>query len=125
MFRAMTVLNSGCHLRFVLCSCVAFSWACATSATSEAQTNTPASQSWQAYSTPTPLPTVAPEMVRKAYMNCLLESDRTEDTTSLASKARRLEVETQRRFCDNRKRDCTSKKDGADCRTFVEEFAAE
>jgi hypothetical protein len=91
----------------------------------EAQTSATPGQDWQPYATPTPLPTVAPEMVRKAYMNCLLEIDRTEDSLELSHKARRAEVETQRLFCDNRKKDCTAKKDGLDCRTFVEEFTEE
>jgi len=118
------VFSSVSCSRLVLCICVVCSGV-VTIARFEAQADAASSKSWQEYSTPTPPPTIAPEMIRKAYMNCLLESDRTEDTASLASKARRLEVETQRRFCDNRKRDCTAKRDGADCRTFVEEFAAE
>jgi hypothetical protein len=92
---------------------------------SEAQTTATPDQDWQPYSTPTPLPTVAPEMVRKAYMNCLLEVDKTEDSVFSSRKARRAEADTQRLFCDNRKKECTAKRDGVDCRTFVEEFTAE
>jgi hypothetical protein len=91
----------------------------------EAQVPNSSNQTWPAYQTPTPLPTVAPELVRKAFMNCLLEVDRTEDSISGSAKARKAEAETQRIFCENRKRECGVKKDGIDCRTFVEEFTAE
>lgn len=90
-----------------------------------AQVPDSAGQMLPAYQTPTPLPTVAPELVRKAFMNCLLEVDRTEDSISSSAKARKAEAETQRLFCENRKRECGVKKDGIDCRTFVEEFTAE
>ncbi len=74
--------------------------------------------------TPTPLPTVAPEDVRKAYMNCLFEVDKAEQSASLNRRARQAEAMNQLTFCENRKKDCSLRKDGADCRVFVEEFAA-
>lgn len=73
--------------------------------------------------TATPLPTIAPAAIRKAYMNCQLDVDETKETSSLSSKVRRIEAETKMAFCENRRRDCSLKKDGPDCRTFVEEFA--
>ncbi len=111
-------------LQLCLCMALAISLV-AIHAWAETETGATPSQDWKPYSTPTPLPTVAPEMVRKAYMNCLLEIDRTEESMELNRKARRVEVETQRQFCDNRKKECTLKKDGLDCRTFVEEFSEE
>ncbi len=74
---------------------------------------------------PTALPTTPPESVRKAYMNCLLEVDRLDQELIANQKARDEESRTQLKFCENRKKECSLNKDGAECRTFVEEFASE
>jgi hypothetical protein len=58
-------------------------------------------------------------------MNCLLEADTTSESITLNRTARKAEAQTKLLFCENRKRDCIAKKDGPDCRTFVEEFAEE
>ncbi|MFN4895336.1 MAG: hypothetical protein ACK5GN_05995 [Pseudomonadota bacterium] len=64
------------------------------------------------------------EDVSRAYMNCLIEADKT--LAGLAGqvevKALRAESESQRAFCNNRKRDCVTDARSAECRTFVEEF---
>jgi hypothetical protein len=75
--------------------------------------------------TPTALPAVAPEAVRKAYMNCLLEVDRIGQELITNQKAREEESRMQLKFCENRKKECSLNRDSAECRTFVEEFASE
>jgi hypothetical protein len=73
----------------------------------------------------TPVVEVSPEMVRKAYMNCLLEVDKTGESLIGHGKAREAESKSQLRFCDNRKKDCGVNRNAPECRTFVEEFATE
>jgi hypothetical protein len=60
----------------------------------------------------------------RAYMNCLIEVDKTMAALSGNAdlKAVRIEAQSQRAFCDNRKRDCQAKRDSAECRTFISEF---
>lgn len=60
----------------------------------------------------------------RAYMNCLIEVDKTMSVLAGNSniKAVRAESQSQRAFCENRKRDCLSKIDSAECRTFISEF---
>lgn len=74
--------------------------------------------------TPTALPTVSPEAVRKAYMNCLLEVDRIGQELITNQRAREEESRTQLKFCENRKKECALNRNSAGCRTFVEEFAS-
>jgi hypothetical protein len=68
--------------------------------------------------------TITSEEISKAYMNCLIEVDKTmsnlAEVTNL--KAVRVEVESQRTFCANRKRDCIINPESAECGIFVEEF---
>lgn len=87
-----------------------------------AQTPTAIVDEWMT-PTPTAVPTVAPEAVRKAYMNCLFEVDKTQESLLGHATARKAETATQLSFCENRKKDCLAKKDGLECRTFVEEFS--
>ena len=83
-----------------------------------AQETTPTSQ-------PATDTAVSPEMARKAYMNCLLEVDKTGESLIGKGKAREAESKSQLQFCDNRKKDCGANPNSPECRTFVEEFAAE
>ena len=68
---------------------------------------------------------VSPQMARKAYMNCLLEVDKTGESLIGKGKAREAESKSQLQFCDNRKKDCGTNPNSPECHTFVEEFAAE
>lgn len=68
---------------------------------------------------------VSPEMARKAYMNCLLEVDKTGESLIGKGKAREAESKSQLQFCDNRKKDCSANLNSPECRTFIEEFASE
>jgi hypothetical protein len=64
------------------------------------------------------------EQISKAYMNCLIEVDKTlsvlAGNTNL--KAVRSEAESQRAFCVNRKRDCVTGPTSSECQTFIDEF---
>jgi hypothetical protein len=62
--------------------------------------------------------------ISKAYMNCLIDVDST--IAELAKKAEakvvQYEMESQRGFCEKRKRGCNKDSTAADCQTFMEEF---
>lgn len=67
---------------------------------------------------------ITSEDISKAYMNCLIEVDKTMSNLAGVTnlKAVRVEVESQRTFCANRKRDCIVNPESAECGIFVEEF---
>jgi hypothetical protein len=60
----------------------------------------------------------------RAYMNCLIEVDKTMSALAGQAKLKALQIESesQRAFCDNRRRDCLSQLDSPECRTFISEF---
>ncbi len=60
----------------------------------------------------------------RAFMNCLIEVDKTMSVLASNSnnKAVRAETKSQRAFCENRKRDCLAQIDSPECRTFISEF---
>lgn len=62
--------------------------------------------------------------ISRAYMNCLIEVDRTmaELSVKANTKAVRAEAESQKAFCANRKKDCKEAPTSAGCRVFLEEF---
>ena len=64
------------------------------------------------------------EAISKAYMNCLIEVDRSmaELMRHANAKAVRAESKSQRAFCENRKKECKETPDSAGCSTFLEEF---
>ena len=68
-------------------------------------------------------PDASVEEVSKAYMNCLLEADRALESFAGNFRARDHESKLHLKLCENRKRDCSLNRGGADCRAFVEEFA--
>jgi hypothetical protein len=62
--------------------------------------------------------------ISRAYMNCLIEVDKTMSVLAGHAnlKAVHAEADSQRAFCENRKRDCRVKLDSPECRTFISEF---
>jgi hypothetical protein len=72
-----------------------------------------------------PKPSIPTEAdLSRAYMNCQIEVDRS--ISALVGhtnvKAVRVESQSQRAFCENRKRDCLARRDSSECRTFIAEF---
>lgn len=62
--------------------------------------------------------------ISRAYMNCLIEVDKTMAVLAGHAnlKAVRAESQSQRAFCENRKRDCLGHQNSSECRTFIAEF---